>query len=840
MRQSTSTLGGVADLLLAACLFFSSAVQAQLLAPVFTTSAGPVPVGSTFALTNINPGGAILFTTDGSDPRTSVGSVRTNALTYRRPVTINRTVTVQARVRLGTNWSELATATFTSPYDYSKLVISELAYQPPGTNGTHERSREFAEIKNVGTETLDISGVNFKGFVFPAGSSIGPGEFRVLIRNTNAFLADHPGARIDGVYLSPLNNGDAEVQLFHATGAELFSMYYGTYGPWPTLPDDHNFSEKGFSLMMADPAGHSDPHHYHSWRTSVFQGGSPGADDPPDARPRIKVTEVLARPGDRGHPLEAVELFNPHSTNVNIGGWYLSDQREVPQGFRLPPNTVVPAHGYLMLDETVFRTGTTNDLGFNSLGNDIYLFSASSNGTLTGYGHGFSFMGSERGFTYGLQTNSVGEEFFVPQLWQSLGAPNLGPLLGPAIVTEMMFHPPPGELRFIELENLTDGVLPLYDVTAPDNVWRIAFRIMGFDFPTNSTVPARSLFLIVEGNAEAFRTRYNVPAAVPIFGGLGQHFMEEEIILLYRYSGMSGPLFRTVPVESVEVKFRHPWPAGAYGTGYSLERHSTQEFGSDPRNWRLSPTGASPGRPNSGNQPPLVSIDTPQFTAVRHRLHLSAYVEDDGLPRDGTVTQLWSVVSSQGTVVISNATARLTPVWCSAPGTNLLQFMLDDGATSAVATVSVVVFAAPIDAWRARHFTSAELADPSLSGDAADADGDCRINVVEYALGGNPRVPDHVPPPRVEISAGRLSLSVRKAADTEDVTVYAEAADDITGPWSFSGVTVELESTAPDGWQTWRCRDESPGGAQRFLRLRLQRSEQARNVGRASVEAGGQ
>ncbi len=43
------------------------------------------------------------------------------------------------------------------------------------------------------------------------------------------------------------------------------------------------------------------------------------------------------------------------------------------------------------------------------------------------------------------------------------------------------------------------------------------------------------------------------------------------------------------------------------------------------------------------------------------------------------------------------------------------------------------------EAWRTRHFSVAELADPGVSGDEADPDGDGIVNILEYALTADPR-----------------------------------------------------------------------------------------------------
>ena len=45
----------------------------------------------------------------------------------------------------------------------------------------------------------------------------------------------------------------------------------------------------------------------------------------------------------------------------------------------------------------------------------------------------------------------------------------------------------------------------------------------------------------------------------------------------------------------------------------------------------------------------------------------------------------------------------------------------------------------PLTEWRKRHFTPEELLEGSLTGDGADPDGDGASNLVEYAVGGDPR-----------------------------------------------------------------------------------------------------
>ena len=584
--------------------------------PVFNRGAGVVATGFAFRLTNANPAGAVMFTLDSVDPRNADGTVYTNARAAWDAVTVNRTTTVKARVLSGVDWSPLVETTFITSNDFSKLLITELMYQPPGTNGTHERSREFAELKNTGNEILDISGVSFQGFSFPTQTLIHPGEFKVLIQNTNAYLLDHPGAVISGRYFFRLPNDGAIIDLYHASGAVLFSMSYKTHGPWPSVPDDHNFTDKGFSLVPTDPNANAEPHHYRSWRPSSFEGGSPGMDDPPDRRPRIKLTEVLARPDSTGYPREAMELYNPHATNVNIGGWFLSDSRPRPKGYHIPPNTIVPARGFLVLDSGQFGgPNPTNRIALSSEGEGAYLFSATTNRNLTGYGHGFDFVGSDRGMTYGLVTNSIGDEYFFPLASETIGTANSRPAAGPIAITELNYFATSNTALFAELMNITDDWVALFDLQNPHNTWHLGIGAY-YVFPPDILIPPRSLFLVVGEDPETFRTRHGVPDEVPIFGPV-QYFPDALRfgVHLIRLSGLItdtlGVRPRMIPVDSIEFQREFPWPAAANGSGSSLQRLAPHEFANDPKNWRASVP--SPGRPNFAR--PIDGWRTWQFNA---------------------------------------------------------------------------------------------------------------------------------------------------------------------------------------------------------------------------------
>lgn len=59
----------------------------------------------------------------------------------------------------------------------------------------------------------------------------------------------------------------------------------------------------------------------------------------------------------------------------------------------------------------------------------------------------------------------------------------------------------------------------------------------------------------------------------------------------------------------------------------------------------------------------------------------------------------------------------------------------------AIALISPIAQAGVLDqwqAWREAHFSAEQLADPNISGEAADPDNDDKLNIQEFAFGGDP------------------------------------------------------------------------------------------------------
>src|SRR6185295_18436062 len=115
-------------------------------------------------------------------------------------------------------------------------------------------------------------------------------------------------------------------------------------------------------------------------------------------------------------------------------------------------------------------------------GGQVYLSSGDGNTNLTGYCQGFSFGAQRAGVTFGRYVNSAGERHFVAQSANTLGSANSSPLVGPVVISEIMYRPQDvivggafyddTEDEFIELQNISGVAVELDDPDYPLNTWR--------------------------------------------------------------------------------------------------------------------------------------------------------------------------------------------------------------------------------------------------------------------------------------------------------------------------------------------------------------------------------
>ena len=558
-------------------------------APFLNQFGGAVTNGFAVELTHTNSVGTIFYTVDGTDPRVPItGAVSASAAAYSSPIPVNSPLVIKARVLYNTTWSALVEAAFYPPQDLAPLVLTEVMYNPRPSGNYSSDDLEFIELKNIGTNTLNLSGLRFNGitFVFTNGTELLPGGFIVLVRNQAAFSAVYPGVQVNGVYSGRLDNGGESLSLTHALGGRIFSMNYNDDIDWPISPDGY-----GYSLVQKNPVTQA-PDKGTAWRASAEVGGSPGADDPASPYPHIVVNEVLT--GSVDPVRDQVELLNLSDAQADIGGWFISDDRLVPGKFRIPEGTVIPPGGHVVFSEVDFNQNadTNNNFSLSSRGESVYLFSGDSTTNVTGYSHGVEMQAADPTVSFGRHVNSAGEESFPAQISNTFGEANSGPKVGPIVISEVYYRVLLGGVYFVELHNVTDSPVELFDAGAPTNTWRISG--IGYSFPTNTVIPARGYAVVVAHNPEAFRANYEVPAEALVLGPYsGTLQADGEMLRIEKPAPVDPSGAAWIIVDEVRYNDKAPWPAGAAAPGMSLQKTDTLSFGNDGAHWEA-------GRPTPG------------------------------------------------------------------------------------------------------------------------------------------------------------------------------------------------------------------------------------------------
>ena len=412
------------------------------------------------ALTIGAPAGTIYYTLDGTDPRQVGGNVSPTAVEYAGAITLTGSPCVKARVLSGGAWSALNEAGFYIDVTPS-LRITEMMYNPgqptpqEDAAGFEENEDfEFVELTNIGAYAIPLRDVRFTGgvtFTFPS-MTIDPGRFVVVVRNQAAFEARYGtgAARIAGEYSGALANGGETIRLDSPTGGIVHDFEY----------DDAWFPQtdgQGFSLTILDPQG--DPalwNQEEGWRASGAPDGTPGADAEGLVPEAIVINEALAHTD--GPDGDWIELANTTASQIDITGWFLSDDAGQLDKWQITTPTIIPGGGYKVFTEAA-------DFGaafaLSEFGDDVYL-SSNAGGVPGGYREHVDFGASPREKSFGLYPKTTGGTDFALLISPTFEDENTLPLIAPLVINEIMYHPldaGPGspydqdDFEFIELYN---------------------------------------------------------------------------------------------------------------------------------------------------------------------------------------------------------------------------------------------------------------------------------------------------------------------------------------------------------------------------------------------------
>jgi hypothetical protein len=209
----------------------------------------------------------------------------------------------------------------------------------------------------------------------------------------------------------------------------------------------------------------------------------------------VVINEVLAHSDP---PFEdAVELLKSDRQQRGCERLVVSDDSNRLRKYRIAAGTTIPAHGFLTIYENQFNADPSAETSFafsSAHGDDVYLATAGSDGTLTGHRTEAHFGPSESGVSIGRFATSQGDVFVslsrrtfgadqpgsVEEFRTGTGGVNAYAKVGPVIISEIQYHPRDlaggadndGD-EFIELHNLATSPVPLFNSVAPANTWRL-------------------------------------------------------------------------------------------------------------------------------------------------------------------------------------------------------------------------------------------------------------------------------------------------------------------------------------------------------------------------------
>ena len=582
--------------------------------PVLSQTSGTI--SGEFQLSINSPSSdTIYYTLDGSDPRSSGGSVSASAVEYTGSIIISPDTIVCCRAWDGTTWSGVApdatpwSGLTTGIYYREDLLLTEVHYNPrkPASPSIDTKDAfEFIELQNTGSTTLDLTGYSLDGgiefsFAASAVQSVAPGNFVVIVNDLTAFTSryDTNGMNIAGSYTGKLSNGGENIRLeFH--DKRVYDIEYNDTRGWPAAADGGGHSlipvTNSLSLQGFDSLDYSG-----NWRASAYIDGSPGESDP-DLLASIMVNEVIAHT-DTGNDApfdsnDVIEIYNPTAASITLDGfWYLSDDVTDPEKWKLPSGTVIAPGAWISFDEDDFHAKRDSvGFGLNKGGEQVVL-SHRPGGGLDRIVEAIEFAGQANGASWGRYPD--GNPYF-QTLTPTAGSANQ--LAADGIqITELMYNPPTISdinademLEYIQLTNTSAATIALKDLIDDSGSWRLDGGV-NYTFESGISMSAGEVIWIVPFNpivatqSKAFFCSYygldvnSVRLIGPYSGDLSD---SGERITLERPQASD-----TIEVEDLswiivdEATWMDetPWPINADGTGLSLLRIGVA--GNAPESW---------------------------------------------------------------------------------------------------------------------------------------------------------------------------------------------------------------------------------------------------------------
>ncbi len=268
-------------------------------------------------------------------------------------------------------------AQFSSNAQFDRLVINEINYNSaPDFN-----PEDWIELYNPKDQKVDVSGWHLKDdddshdFSVPNGTVIDPHGFLVICRDATAFHRLFPDVTnyIGSMDFGFAREGD-QVRIFNSSLMLIDSVAYDDRAPWTDLPDG-----EGPTLELIDPSLNNTA--VENWQASLWHG-TPGLKN----SFRLVINEINYNSAADFNPDDWIELYNPSTQKVDVGGWYLKDYSNIKE-FHFPAGTTIAPDSFLIIcrDKTAFQTlfpAVTNSIGnfkfeLGAGGDDVKIYNES-------------------------------------------------------------------------------------------------------------------------------------------------------------------------------------------------------------------------------------------------------------------------------------------------------------------------------------------------------------------------------------------------------------------------------------------------------------------------------
>ena len=215
--------------------------------------------------------------------------------------------------------------------------------------------------------------------------------------------------------------------------------------------------------------------------------------------------------------------------------------------------------------------------------------------------------------------------------------PTRGPLVGPMVISEIDYRPSNSD-EYIELTNISDQPVKLYDPLDPAITWRVDGIF--YELPTGIEIPAGgSLLIVAERPSDVCLARHDSgdtdDKQPQIIGPYPVHLADggQTITLLKPTpSANEGSDRAFIEIDRIDYDDGWPWPVAAAGKSVKLRRVDLAGFGNEPTNWQEVSALATVAAADAGT--PHVELCT--FEAFREEtdsadveIHWVSYTEDN-------------------------------------------------------------------------------------------------------------------------------------------------------------------------------------------------------------------